>query len=674
MEGYEAGVREQLIVLDGTVFFISARSGDVEADAGEGFFYEDVRHLSRWVVRLRGLPLETLTSVRPDYWSARVVSAPALARGAGLTLRRDRFVTEGMHEDVVLENDAEQRRHVRLVLSFAADFADVMEVEDGQTPAGRSSVELGARSLTLRRERYGYVRGTNIVFSRACELAPSRALFRVELAPRSSWRLCVDVSPVVDGRRRRPLLRCGAFGRDAPKMPLSMAEWLDEAPRLEASSLPLQEIYRHSLLDLAALRIRPDDVHIRTAMPGGGIPWFMTVFGRDSLIASYQALPFRHDLARATLEALAELQATEWDDFRDAQPGKILHELRRGTLARTGRIPHTPYYGTHDATPLFLIVLDEYERWTGDAALVRRLEPHARAALAWLEGPADLDGDGFLDYVKRSTNSRALDNHCWKDSDESIRFADGRRAVPPIATCELQGYAYDARLRTARLARTFWGDDLLAHRLEQEAAELHTRFEDTFWDDRRGHYLLALDGRRRRVDALTSNIGHLLWSGIADSRHARVSARQLLSDELFSGWGIRSLSAGDAPYDPLGYHVGCVWPHDSAICAAGLRRYGHDDLAARVCLALVEAADRFGGSLPEVFAGLPRDDARTPVAYPGALRPQAWASGMPLHVLRTLLGLEPHGNRLRTQPLDIEQIGPVGLRGIWFRGSRRDVR
>jgi glycogen debranching enzyme len=385
-------------------------------------------------------------------------------------------------------------------------------------------------------------------------------------------------------------------------------------------------------------------------MPGGGLPWFMTVFGRDSLIAAYEALPFQAELAHATLQALADLQATEWDNFRDAEPGKIPHELRRGTLAAIGRIPHTPYYGTHDATALFLILLDEYHRWTADGALVAKLEQNARAALAWIEGPGDLDGDGYLEYRKRSDSEWALDNHCWKDSDESILFADGRRAEPPIATCELQGYAYDARRRVARLAREVWRDEELADRLERDAAKLKARFNRDFWSRQRRHFVLALDGEKRQVDAATSNIGHLLWSGIVDDRRARATVRRLLRPDLFSGWGVRTMSSEDRGYNPLRYHTGTVWPHDTALVAEGMRRYGFRDEAGRLAEALLDAAGAFGNQLPEVFAGFERDASETPIEYPGALKPQSWAAGAPLLALRTLLGLDAANGTARVRP------------------------
>jgi glycogen debranching enzyme len=427
------------------------------------------------------------------------------------------------------------------------------------------------------------------------------------------------------------------------------------------------------MLDLAALRIRPDAVTIRWPMPGGGLPWFMTVFGRDSLIAAYEAIAFHQELALATLEALAQLQATGWDNFRDAEPGKIMHELRRGTLAKLGRIPHTPYYGTHDATMLWLIVLEEYERWTGDTTFVRRMEPHARAALAWLEGPADLDGDGYVEYRKRSDSPKALDNHCWKDSDGAILFADGRKAEPPIATCELQGYAYDARRRTARLLRDVWGDPETAGRLEEDAAALKRRFNRDFWVSERRHYALALDGDKEQVDALTSNTGHLLWSGIVDDRRAAGVVRRLLRPDMFSGWGIRSLSSENGGYNPLMYHNGTVWPHDTAICAAGMRRYGFDEEAGLVCQAVLEAAEKFTNQLPEVFAGFQRDDSEVPVDYPGALKPQAWAAGAPLLALRTLLGLDVAGRRLRSRPWVPKELGRIRLRGVRYRGRTADV-
>jgi glycogen debranching enzyme len=661
---------QQLIVLDGCTFFYSDENGDVEAQGPEGLFYQDVRHLSRWGARVDGHELDALTSRRVDYFSARIVcqTSDEAKDAPPISVRRDRFVTEGVHEDIVVENLSAERRSVTLEVSFGSDFADVMEAQRGENGEGRSWQDRSARSVTLWNDRDGYRRGTVVTFSRSGRVTRDSATFEVALAPRETWSLCVDITPIVDGKRRPPLLRCNSFHEHAHKMPMSLDDWLKDSPYLEAEHAALGRTYRQSLLDIAALRVRPDEIAIRWAMPGGGLPWFMTVFGRDSLITAYEAMPYHQELAKATLKALAELQATEWDNFRDAEPGKIMHELRRGTLAKLGKIPHTPYYGTHDATMLWLILLDEYEKWSGDTNFVRQMEPHARAALAWVEGPADLDGDGYLEYRKRSSSDKALDNHCWKDSDDSILFADGRKADPPIATCEIQGYAYDARLRTARLLREVWRDEETAGRLEEEAAELKRRFNRDFWVKSRRHYALALDGEKSQVDAMTSNTGHLLWSGIVDGTRAAAVVRRLMQPDMFTGWGIRSMSSEDAGFNPLEYHNGTVWPHDTAICAAGMRRYGFRDEAGTVCKAIFDAAAKFSNQLPEVFAGFPRDVSEVPVEYPSALKPQSWAAGAPLLALRTLLGLDVVDGKLRSRPHVPPELRTLRLRNVGYRG------
>jgi len=660
---------DELIILDGCTFFYSAANADVEASNGQGLFYRDVRHLSRWTLRVDGSPIEPLTSRRVDYFSSRAVCKKEQDEDdrPALSIRRDRFVTEGVHDDLVIENLSGQPQQIKLELSYGSDFADVMEAQEKGNGAGRHWQEAGARSVTLWSERDGYRRGTALTFSRSGRVMKERATFDVSLEPGEDWSLCIDITPIVDGERCPPLLRCGSFHKHANKMPITLDQWLKDAPQLECDDA-IERTYRQSLLDLAALRVRPDDVTIKWAMPGGGLPWFMTVFGRDSLITAYQAMPFHQELAQATLEALAEMQATEWDNWRDAEPGKILHELRRGTLANTGQIPHTPYYGSHDSTPLWLIVLDEYERWSGDTQFVRRMEPHARAALGWLEGPADLDGDGYIEYRKRSQSDKALDNHCWRDSHDSILFADGRSAEPPIAVSDHQGYAYDARIRMARLLREVWEDEETAERLEDDAAALKERFNRDFWSTKRRAYVLALDGEKQQVDAVTSNIGHLLWTGIMDETRASAMVRLLMRDDMFSGWGIRSMSERDAGYHPLAYHAGTVWPHDTAIVAEGMRRYGYRDEAATVCKALLDAAEAFSNQLPEVFAGFKRDDTGVPIEYPGALKPQSWAAGAPLLVLRTLLGLDVIDGQLRCQPhlppeLEALKLSRIGLRG-----------
>jgi len=451
-------------------------------------------------------------------------------------------------------------------------------------------------------------------------------------------------------------------------MRLSLGEWIGAAPKLSSDWQSLELTYHRSLIDLAALRFYPP-ILAEMALPAAGLPWFMAVFGRDSLLTSYQALPYTPELAETTLQVLAARQGSRVDDFRDEEPGKILHELRFGELTAFEERPHSPYYGTADATPLFLVLLDEVERWTGNVDLVRGLEAEARAALAWIDDYGDRDEDGYVEYERRNTDT-GLENQCWKDSWNSILFADGTLAPGAIATCEIQGYVYDAKRRCARLAREVWDDPELAARLESEAAALKERFNEDFWLPERQFFALALDGAKRQVDSLTSNIGHLLWSGIVDDDKAGAIARHLLGPQLFSGWGIRTMAEDERGYNPLGYHVGTVWPHDSSLIAAGLARYGYRDEAARIAFAVLEAAAFFRHRLPEVFAGYPREQTGFPVEYPTACSPQAWASGAPLLLVTTLLGLEPGSDGVSTDPVLPDGIGrlelafesPVGVR------------
>jgi glycogen debranching enzyme len=451
-------------------------------------------------------------------------------------------------------------------------------------------------------------------------------------------------------------------------MQLNLEQWRENAPRLMCSWNWLERIYQRSLVDLAALRYFPA-LMFGKSLPAAGLPWFMTIFGRDSLITSLQTLPFTPELAGTTLLALAARQGTMIDDFRDEEPGKIIHEVRFGEMTAFEERPHSPYYGSADATPLFLILLDEYERWTGNAQLVCRLELEARAALRWIDVYGDRNGDGYVEYETRNKET-GLENQCWKDSWNSMLFADGSPSRLPRATCEIQGYVYDAKLRCARLARLFWHDPALAERLEKEAAELKQRFNEDFWLPEREFFALAIDGGGRKVDSLTSNIGHLLWSGIADEEKARACVRHLMSEQLFSGWGVRTMAEGEGGYNPIGYHLGTVWPHDNSIIACGLRRYGYRAEAARIAAGILAAAIYFKGRLPEAFAGYQRALTRFPVEYPTACSPQAWSTGAPLLLIRTLLGLEPDGEHLLVDPAlpcSIKQLDVLDIPGRWGR-------
>src|SRR5581483_7928552 len=402
-------------------------------------------------------------------------------------------------------------------------------------------------------------------------------------------------------------LRDDRRARDA-----SLDAWWTSVPLLQARDAALERTWSRSLADLAALRLRWTGEGM---VPAAGLPWFMTLFGRDTLITSFQELLLGPDPAAATLRALAETQADADDPERDAEPGKIVHEIRRG---KTALIWTDRYYGSNDATPLFLVLLSELWRWSGDDAIVRELEPAARRALAWIDEYGDRDGDGFVEYCRRG--SHGIDNQNWKDWYNSMVFRDGTLARAPIAAVEVQGYVYDAKLRSAELARRVWGDDATADRLEREAAELRERFDTAFWLPERGWYALGLDAEKRPVDALGSNMGHLLWSGIVPSERVAAVAERLTSGTLWSGWGVRTLAADEAAFDPVEYHNGSVWPHENSLIALGLARAGRADEARRVVRALLDAAAFYRGRRPELFGGYELYGAEPPVEIPTSAR------------------------------------------------------
>ncbi|MBA3734519.1 MAG: amylo-alpha-1,6-glucosidase [Actinobacteria bacterium] len=666
--------KDTISILDGSTFLVSDLRGDIDAspDQAHGFFFRDTRFLSRWTLTANGSPLNVLSTDENQYFTAQFFLVPPTGTvndNPTVSVIRKRSIGDGFHEDITVINHAGDTLAVALRLEAGADFADLFEVKDALAKKGETYQRVEEDVLVLGYRRDDFVRETRIRASRAANVDERGITFNVHIDPHDEWNTCVFVQPVTDSAKAIKYRHDDEEAK--PNIGMGLDEFLAAAPQLETDWDPLEHIYERSLIDLAALRFETT-LFPGQPMPAAGLPWFMTVFGRDSLLTSFQALPFTSELAQTTLRVLARYQATELDDFRDAEPGKILHEIRFGELTHFDERPHSPYYGTADATPLFLVLLDEYERWTGDAELVRELEGSARAALEWIDEHGDRDGDGYVEYERRNKET-GLENQCWKDSWDSIRFRDGSIAKGPIATCEIQGYVYDAKVRAARLAREIWEDDELAERLEREAEDLKQRFDEDFWMADRGFYALALDGAKRPVDSLTSNAGHLLWSGIVPETRAEQLADHLVGDALFSGWGVRTMAEGEGGYNPIRYHNGTVWPHDNSLIAHGLARYGFRDEAAKVALATLEAATYFRYRLPEVFAGYRRGRTSFPVEYPTASSPQAWATGTPLLLLRVLLGLEPDGEQLHSDPHLPEQIEWLELTGVPGRWGRTDV-
>jgi glycogen debranching enzyme len=662
-------------ILDGDTFIVSDKRGDIEGSptATQGLFRMDTRFLSRWVLRVNGIRPSVLSVDDLNYFTARFFLVPSMGTvyvDATLSVIRKRSVGLGFHEDIMVMNHGRDAVDVEIRMDADADFADLFEVKDALAKKGKVYRRVESGALVIGYERERFVRETRISASAKAELHEEGLCFHARIEPQGEWTTCIDVVTSRDGIERHGKPKYCHDDTPRPNMGSSLEAWSGAAPKLVTSYRELSRTYERSLVDLAALRFFPR-LTKGLALPAAGLPWFMAIFGRDSIITSLETLPFTPELAETTLRVLAGWQGTHLDDFRDEEPGKIIHELRAGEMTAFEERPQSPYYGSADSTPLFLILLDEYERWTGDTRLVRQLEQNARAALRWIDEYGDLDGDGYIEYKTRNPKT-GLDNQCWKDSWDSIRFADGAMSTLPRATCELQGYAYDAKVRAARLAREVWGDRTLAERLEREAAEMKARFNRDFWLEDREYFALALNGDKSKVDALTSNIGHLLWSGIVDSDKADAVVRHLLGPRMFSGWGVRTMAEGDGAYNPIGYHVGTVWPHDTAIIAWGLRRYGYRQEPAILARAMLEAAAFFRGRLPEAFAGYPRELTHFPVEYPTACSPQAWATGAPLLLVRTLLGLEPMGERLLVDPavpMEIERIEVLGIPGRWGRAD-----
>jgi len=673
----------------GNLYLLADGHGDIRPDPrGLGLYDLDTRVLSCSILRVDG----------------RLPEDPAAL--APISIERRRWIAGGLAERVAITNRGELPRAVRLDLELDADAADIFEVR------GRARARRGTYLPTVvdgDRVVFGYVgldgllRRTTVIWTNWHETPPVPVVTAVSAARVAtadvaaagsvlvSWTVDVEagsqaeigwdvVTELVEaGAAASATLPApgtvgavGAVGTEA-QADAEDAAWRARGARIRTDDPWLDRIIDRSFADL--LLLRNDGPRDGQHYPAAGVPWYATLFGRDSILTALEALPFLPDVARETLQVLADWQATELDPDRDMEPGKILHELRFGELARTGEVPYRPYFGTVDATPLWLVLLAETYRWTGDLELVRSLWPNALAALRWIDEFGDRDGDGFVDYERASEGGAP--NHGWKDSEDPIRHADGSLAGAPIALAEVQGYVYDAKVRCASLASVL-GEEALAARLRSEASELRHRFDAAFWDPGLGCYALALDGAKRRVATVASNQGHCLWSGIVPPARVDAVVDRLLDASMDSGWGIRTYAAGQAGYDPLSYHLGSVWPHDNAIIAAGLRRAGRDAAAAHVAARLLEAAAAIPDArLPELFSGAARGAESAPAPYPVACSPQAWSAAAPLSLLATMLGLgaDAAGGRLDvTRPMLPAAVGEVEIDGLRLGDAVIDLR
>jgi glycogen debranching enzyme len=675
-------IRDVQVIKHDRAYLLSDRFGDVTEgnEAALGLYYRDTRFLSRLELALDDLrPLLLHSSPERNYSQIVEIAYPVSApdplgfgeRRESVGVSRNRLLSETLIEQIEVTNYSSDRRSIRLQMEFDADFLDLFEVRGWtrRQPGQRQPPEVDRNSVAFGyRGADAVVRTTTLRFSPAPdELTANRAVFELDLPSGERSTISLEVVPEVGAAP--PSRRSYRDARE--HLEHEYTQWRKRCTRFRTSNLGLSRFLDRSVLDLRMLLSRDDQ--------GGqyldaGVPWFSALFGRDSLITAYECLGVNPELAWDVLRGLAVLQGTREDEWREEEPGKILHEVRVGELAGADEIPHTPYYGSVDATPLWLVLLTYAYAWTGDLDAVRELWPNALAALGWIDRYGDLDGDGYVEYRKRST--KGLDNQGWKDSWDAIVHPDGSLATGPIALVEVQGYVYQAKARLAWIAAAL-GEGELGARLAREAEELKQRFNQDFWLEREGYLALALDGDKRPVASMTSNPGHCLWSGIVDGEKAPRVARKLLGPGLASGWGIRTLSARHRPFDPLGYHRGTVWPHDNALIAHGLKQYGFDREAIEVIDQLSMAGIHFSlARYPELFCGFAREDVPLPVEYPVACRPQAWASGAPLLMLRSYGGLTadaPDGKLYIVRPQLPEWLDSIEIRGMRVGKARVDL-
>jgi glycogen debranching enzyme len=673
--------RKTLAVKEGETFLYSDLEGNLDhgGDEGLGLYSRDTRFLSRFRMRVSGRDPVLLSSsseraymshvdlTNPDLFDGDVLSVPQQT----LNIRRIRAINGRLFERARVKNYNAFPVELDLEFTFGADFEDIFEVR-GMASEIRGTLEDPQIDEGTIRFRYlgrdGVTRTTRVEFATPPDSVEETeegvlAVFRLRLGAYQTKLVGITVLPIVGDEE--PVAK--EFDVAVHELRRSYEEWDRESTQIVTDNEVFDQMLNRSLRDLRALyTVTPEGGFL-----AAGIPWYVTLFGRDSMIASHQILMVSPDPARQVLELLAASQGKEVDDWRDEQPGKILHELRHGELTGARIVPHSPYYGSVDSTPWFLILLAQYFRWTGDEQFVRSLLPNAEAALQWIDRFGDLDGDGFVEYQTRSP--RGIRNQGWKDSHDAIVHADGRQAEPPIALSEVQGYVYLAKLRIAD-AFSALGYRSRASDLVEQAAALRQRFNEAFWMEDEGFFAAALDRDKRQVRTIMSNPGHGLYCGIVDREKAELLSRRLLTSDMFSGWGIRTMSMSAAAYNPMSYHNGSVWPHDNALIAAGLKRYGFPRWTNRVATALFDAAIHADYlRLPELFCGFTRRSAHRPVSYPVACSPQAWASGAPFLMLQAMLGVSARGDEgLLTvnQPQLPPWLNTVELRNLRVGESR----
>jgi glycogen debranching enzyme len=669
-----------LTLIDGKTFLSTTIAGDIMPPGAPdvGFFQDDTRFLSRLELRVDGYRTVVLSSSTEQTLASQIelTTGKSTMRDTyeipenTVHIRREQLLaSDTLFDNFSFENFNFQELELVVELAYEADYMDVFQVRGvaRQQPGRYFQPVIRNGSIVFHYCGLDRVsRETVIQFSPEPErVEGTTARWKVRLPPFRRFQLNTTIVPHVEGRRPRSARP--DFGQLLRMRREAFAEWESRSTGFSSSNSIFNEMVSTGKGDFHALQIPQAKEHVLAA----GIPWFATMFGRDSIIASFQALLLNPQLAAETLRVLALHQGKENNDWRDEEPGKILHEYREGEMTRAGEMPFGPYYGSVDSTPLWLILLSETFNWTADEQLVKDMLPHAYRALEWIDSYGDLDGDGFVEYQRRS--SKGLVNQGWKDSWDAIMHRDGEVAKSPIALCEVQGYVYEAKYRMASLMRSF-GDIRMADKLKKDAADMQKRFEKAFWMPKLGFYAMALDREKRQTQVISSNPGHLLFTRMLPQDRARTVMQRFMREDMFSGWGWRTMSREERVFNPLSYHRGSVWPHDNSIIAHGMALYEFREPANQVFTTLVQAALKFRNyRLPELFCGIQRREHDDPVQYPVSCSPQAWASGAVFLFLVSVLGIRPSAPRKElniVNPMLPPFIDHLGIRNLRIGGSR----
>jgi glycogen debranching enzyme len=681
------GGPELITINHGSTFVVSGLDSSIHTENGQhqGAYSDDTRFLSQHALRLNGRPLEVMASSRLSFRHARWTLKPSELLSLGgetphvsVSVTLDRMVSaRRLHEDITVTGYGDSVQ-LMLMLRLASDFADVFEVRRQRWQRRASLTTMW--TADHKRLESAYFRRD---FVRRCVVRPlgdaeltfanGELHFPIDLVAGQPWHVCLQYDLLTDRRARPAIGPCPLEGRVEDRAERLRRRWHRTVARAHPSDERLRHAYQQAVEDFAALRLYDHDFSEDVWLPAAGIPWFVAVFGRDSLIASLQAMPLHPLFAIGTLQKLAAWQSTVDDPVRDAEPGKICHEMRVGEWAHFHTIPHSPYYGTADATPLYLLLLAEAHRWLGGDQL-QRFQETAIRCLDWIDRYGDRDGDTLQEYAPRTPDGYR--NQCWRDAEDGVLDEAGGFPPHPIGTCEMQAYVVAAKASVAALFDA-WGDGARAQRLREEAEAMRRRFVDAYWLEDEGNLAFALDGEKRAIRTVTSNPGHCLWLGVLDRARGRRVARRLMQPDLYTGWGLRVLSSAHPSYDPHSYQRGSVWPHDTMLAAAGLRRYGLVDDFWRLVDGLLDAVNSFERvQMPELFAGADRSEPDVPVPYGRANVPQAWAAGTVFQAVSLLLGLQPDvpDGRVYIDPLLPPWCPTLELSNVRLGGERYLIR